>query len=104
MAHISADQKQENVPNPTASRRQAKNGSHKATEITKKSAAEVVSCLRGFVALCEKQVFVLLWEQRITRITQRGPFDFAQGRLCGRNQNLFSRQAARNAKEKGTTR
>jgi hypothetical protein len=40
-------------------RPQPKNGSHKATKITKKSAAEIVSYLRGFVASCENQVFVL---------------------------------------------
>jgi hypothetical protein len=40
-------------------RPQPKNCSHKATKITKKSATEMVSCLRGFVASCENQVFVL---------------------------------------------
>jgi hypothetical protein len=39
-------------------RPQPENGSHKATKITKKSAAETVSHLRGFVASCENQVFV----------------------------------------------
>jgi hypothetical protein len=40
-------------------RPQPKNGSHKATKMAKKSATEIVSYLRGFVASCESQVFVL---------------------------------------------
>jgi hypothetical protein len=39
-------------------RPQPKNFSHKGTKITKKSAPEAASYLRGFVASCEYQVFV----------------------------------------------
>ena len=37
---------------------QPKRYSHKGTKITKKSAADFVSYLRGLVAPCENQVFV----------------------------------------------
>jgi hypothetical protein len=55
----SFSQPQMNADAPSAaSGRNQRVSSHKGTKITKKSAPEAASYLRGFVASCEYQVFV----------------------------------------------